>query len=192
MTRAPAFDEGSALPTSPEELRAVARRWLRDDPDERSRAELQASLDSDDLEALREGFSQRLEFGTAGLRGVLGPGPGRMNRKLVRQVSRGVADALLARDPDVARRGIVVGADARRLSPEMAEDSARVFAGAGIRVHLFTSPAATPVIAWLQRHLDAAAAVVVTASHNPPEYSGYKVYADGAAQIIAPLDREIS
>lgn len=192
MTLAPVFDEGTALPASPEELRARARHWLRDDPDDQARAELQATLDADDLESLREGFSQRLEFGTAGLRGVLGPGPGRMNRKLVRQVSRGVADALLARDPDVASRGIVVGADARRLSPEMAEDTARVFAGAGIRVYRFTSPAATPVIAWLQRHLDAAAAIVVTASHNPPEYNGYKVYADGAAQIIAPLDREIS
>ena len=195
MILAPDFDEGSTLTASPEELRAAAREWLRDDPDERARAELQRCLDRDDpeaLEALREGFSHRLEFGTAGLRGVLGPGPGRMNRKLVRQVSRGLADALLARDPDVAGRGIVVGADARRLSPEMAEDAARVFAGAGIRVHRFTSPAATPVIAWLQRHLGAAAAVIVTASHNPPEYNGYKVYADGAAQIIAPLDREIS
>ena len=180
------------MPATPEELRAAAREWLLDDPDDQARAELQASLDADDVESLREGFSQRLEFGTAGLRGVLGPGPGRMNRKLVRQVTRGVADALLARDPDVARRGVVVGADARRLSPEMVEDTARVFAGAGIRVHRFISPAATPVIAWLQRYLDAAAAVIVTASHNPPEYNGYKVYADGAAQIIAPLDREIS
>jgi phosphomannomutase len=192
MTLAPTCDQGRALPVTDEELRTAAREWLLDDPDDRARAELQASLDADDMESLREGFSQRLEFGTAGLRGVLGPGPGRMNRKLVRLVTRGVADALLARDPGVARRGIVVGADARRLSPEMVEDTTRVFAGAGIRVYRFTSPAATPVIAWLQRHLDAAAAVIVTASHNPPEYNGYKVYAEGAAQIIPPLDREIS
>jgi phosphomannomutase len=192
MSLAPSRDQENKLPVTDEELRTAAREWLLDDPDDRSRIELQASLDADDVESLREGFSHRLEFGTAGLRGVLGPGPGRMNRKLVRQVTRGVADALLARDPDVARRGIVVGADARRLSPEMADDTTRVFAGAGIRVHRFSSPAATPVIAWLQRHLDAAAAVIVTASHNPPEYNGYKVYADGAAQIIPPLDREIS
>lgn len=177
---------------SPDELRSAARAWLNDDPDPHTRAALEATLEADDLDALREGFAQRLQFGTAGLRGILGPGPGRMNRKLVRRVTRGVADALLARDPRVARRGVVVGGDARHLSAELAEDTVRVFAGAGIRVHRFVSPAATPVIAWLQRELDAAAAVIVTASHNPPEYNGYKVYADGAAQIVPPLDREIS
>jgi phosphomannomutase len=175
-----------------EELRAAAREWLENDPDPATRAELESALENDDLQFLEDGFSQRLQFGTAGLRGVLGPGPGRMNRKLVRRVSRGVADALLARDPGVARRGIVVGGDARHLSPELADDTCRVFAGAGIRVHRFVSPAATPVIAWLQKELDAAAAVIVTASHNPPEYNGYKVYADGAAQIVPPLDEEIS
>jgi phosphomannomutase len=175
-----------------EELRDAARTWLADDPDPQTRAELQGSLDADDLDSLREGFSQRLEFGTAGLRGVLGPGPGRMNRKLVRQVTRGVADALIARDSSIREKGVVVGGDARRLSAEMAEDTARVFAGAGIRVHRWVSPAATPVIAWLQRELGAMAAVIVTASHNPPEYNGYKVYADGAAQIVPPIDSEIS
>ncbi|RKZ18371.1 phospho-sugar mutase [bacterium] len=174
------------------QLRAAARAWLQDDPDPVTRAELQSTLEADDLHSLREGFAARLQFGTAGLRGVLGPGPGRMNRKLVREVTRGVADALLARDPAIRERGVVVGADARRLSPELAEDTARVFAGAGIRVHRFVSPAATPVIAWLQKELGAGAAVIVTASHNPPEYNGYKVYVDGAAQIIPPLDREIS
>ncbi len=175
-----------------DQLRAAARAWLQADPDPATRAELQSTLEADDLHALREGFAARLQFGTAGLRGVIGPGPGRMNRKLVREVTRGVADALLARDPAIRERGVVVGADARRLSPEFAEDTARVFAGAGIRVHRFVSPAATPVIAWLQKELGAGAAVIVTASHNPPEYNGYKVYVDGAAQIIPPLDREIS
>ena len=117
------------------QLRAAARAWLQDDPDPVTRAELQSTLEADDLHSLREGFAARLQFGTAGLRGVLGPGPGRMNRKLVREVTRGVADALLARDPAIRERGVVVGADARRLSPELAEDTARVFAGAGIRVH---------------------------------------------------------
>lgn len=177
---------------NPDELREAARTWRADDPDPATREELQRALDADDLESLAEGFSQRLEFGTAGLRGVLGPGPGRMNRKLVRQVTRGVADALIARDPSIRERGVVVGGDARRLSKELAEDTARVFAGAGIQVHRWVSPAATPVIAWLQRELGAMAAVIVTASHNPPEYNGYKVYAEGAAQIIPPIDREIS
>ena len=175
-----------------DELRAAAREWLDGDPDPVTRDELQAALDAGDLASLREGFLQRLEFGTAGLRGLIGPGPGRMNRKLVRQVTRGVADALLTRDSSVRERGVVVGGDARRMSEEFAEDTARVFAGAGIRVHRWISPAATPVIAWLQRELGAAAAVIVTASHNPPEYNGYKVYADGAAQIVPPLDGEIS
>lgn len=180
------------MTVSDEQLRNAARAWLARDPDPKTRAQLQDTLAADDLDALREGFAARLQFGTAGLRGVLGPGPGRMNRCLIRQVARGVADALLAEDPTVRERGIVVGADARHLSPELAEDSARVFAAAGIRVHRWLSPAATPVIAWLQRALGAAAAVIVTASHNPPEYNGYKVYAEGAAQIIPPLDRAIS
>ena len=174
------------------ELRAAARDWLADDPDPATRRELRATLEADDLESMDEGFSQRLEFGTAGLRGVLGPGPGRMNRKLVRQVTRGVADALIVRDPTIRHKGVVVGGDARRLSKELADDTAQVFAGAGIRVHRWVSPAATPVIAWQQRELGALAAVIVTASHNPPEYNGYKVYADGAAQIIPPIDTEIS
>lgn len=177
---------------SVDELRAAARAWLEQDPDPTTREELAATLEADDLDALREGFAARLEFGTAGLRGLIGPGPGRMNRCLVRRVTRGVADALLARDPSIREKGVVVGADGRRLSPEFAEDTAQVFAGAGIRVHRWESPAATPVIAWLQRELGAAAAVIVTASHNPPEYNGYKVYAEGAAQIIEPVDREIS
>ena len=176
----------------PEEIRQAARAWLADDPDPASREQLERALAADDLESLAEGFSQRLEFGTAGLRGLIGPGPGRMNRKLVRQVTRGVADALIARDPAIRDLGVVVGGDARRLSPELTDDTAQVFAGAGIKVHLWSTPAATPVIAWLQRELGARAAVIVTASHNPPEYNGYKVYAEGAAQIIPPIDREIS
>lgn len=173
-------------------LLAAARRWLEEDPDPRTRAELHALVQKEDLDTLREIFAERLEFGTAGLRGVLGPGPNRMNRALVRRVSRGLADYLLAIHPAARTAGCVVGGDARRLSPEMAHDTARVLAGAGVPVHLFDGFAPTPVLAFAVRRMQACSGVVVTASHNPPEYNGYKVYWDNAAQIVPPHDEGIS
>lgn len=173
-------------------LEATARRWMDDDPDPATREETARMLDAGDSDALREAFGARLEFGTAGLRGVIGPGPNRMNRALVRRVSAGLADYLLTEQADARDKGVVVGGDARRLSPELAEDTARVFAGRGIRVHFFEDHVPTPVLAYAVRRLGAAAGVIVTASHNPPEYNGYKVYWDNAAQIVPPHDRGIS
>ena len=175
-----------------EELRAAAQAWLREDPDPRTRAELKAALDENDEKALVEGFAQRLHFGTAGLRGVLGPGPGRMNRALVRRVGCGLGHYLLDTVADAARRGVVVGYDARHLSREFAQDTAEVLAGLGLKVHLFTRLAPTPLVAVAVRALGAAAGVMVTASHNPPEYNGYKVYWGNGAQIIPPHDEGIS
>ncbi|HKK71261.1 MAG TPA: phospho-sugar mutase [Candidatus Krumholzibacteria bacterium] len=174
------------------ELEAMARRWMDDDPDPATREETARMLDAGDTDALREAFGARLEFGTAGLRGVIGPGPNRMNRALVRRVTAGLADHLLARQSRAREMGVVVGGDARRLSPELAEDTARVLVGKGIRVHFFEDFVPTPVLAYAVRRLGAAAGVIVTASHNPPEYNGYKVYWDNAAQIVPPHDRGIS
>jgi phosphomannomutase len=174
-----------------------ARAWIEEDPDPETRAELQALVDaaerggmdatvaSHDLHAR---FAGTLEFGTAGIRGVLGAGPMRMNRVVVRRVTAGLAEYLLATVPDARQRGVVVGRDARRMSREFAEDAARVLAGAGIPVFFAEQPWPTPTTAWAVLARDAAAGVMVTASHNPPEYNGYKVYWGNGAQIIPPHD----
>ncbi|RKX29002.1 MAG: phospho-sugar mutase, partial [Verrucomicrobia bacterium] len=178
--------------TASQDLITIARTWLAEDPDPTTRAELQAILDAGDMSELGERFGTRLEFGTAGLRGVIGAGPNRMNRSLVRRVTAGLARYLLAEARDAAGRGVVVGYDGRRMSREFAEDTASVLAGAGIRVHRFQDVATTPLTAYAVTALDAAAGIVVTASHNPPEYNGYKVYWENGAQIIPPHDAGIS
>jgi phosphomannomutase len=175
-----------------DDLRERARAWIAGDPDEGTRAELQALLDADDEAELRERVGANLEFGTAGLRGVVGAGTNRMNLAVIRRTSRGLADHLLATVPDAAERGVVVGFDARIDSEAFAREAVAVFAGAGLKVQWFPSPQPTPLVAYAQKVLDAAAAVVITASHNPPEYNGYKVYAEGAAQIVPPTDAAIA
>lgn len=132
-----------------------------------------------------------LDFGTAGLRGILGAGSNRMNRAVVARTTAGLAKHLLATFPDAASRGVVVGYDARRKSREFAEQAAQVLAGQGIVTHLFPSLATTPQTAFATIQLGAVAGVMVTASHNPPEYNGYKVYWANGAQIIPPQDEQI-
>ena len=124
-----------------------ARRWLEEDPDPTTRARLQEILDTGDEKALHQAFGARLEFGTAGLRGFLGPGPGNMNRALVRRVTCGLGRYLLAEAEDAANRGVVVGYDGRHMSAEFARDAAEVLAGLGLRVHLFDRLVPTPVVA---------------------------------------------
>ncbi len=177
---------------SREELRRRAQAWLAEDPDPVTRGLLRATLDADDEKALIEGFAEPLQFGTAGLRGVLGPGPGRMNRAVVRRVSCGLGRHLLETIDDAAVRGVVVGHDARHLSVEFARDTAEALAGLGVKVHLFPHFVPTPLVAVAVRALGAAAGVMITASHNPPEYNGYKVYWENGAQIIPPVDAGIS
>jgi phosphomannomutase len=167
--------------------RAQAEAWLEQDPDPETRAELRSLLD--DPEALAERFGAKLEFGTAGLRGELGAGPNRMNRVTVMRAAAGLASVLTAREPNPS---VVIGYDARHKSDVFAEDSAAVLAGAGIRVRLMPGPLPTPVLAYAVRHLGCAAGIMVTASHNPPRDNGYKVYWEDGAQIIPPLDEEIS
>jgi phosphomannomutase len=179
-------------------FREAAEAWLSEDPDPKTAAELRALIDRADkrddaaLRELRESFDGHLQFGTAGLRGVLGPGPQRMNRVLVRKVTAGLAAYLRERGTDATKRGVVVAHDARHNSRVFAEDTARVLAGAGIKVYLAHRPWPTPTTAWAVTDLGAAAGVMVTASHNPPEYNGYKVYWDNGAQIIPPHDKGIA
>jgi phosphomannomutase len=177
---------------NPAELRTAAQQWLDGDPDESTRAQLQELLDNSDEAALADHVGMGLTFGTAGLRGAVGPGPNRMNRAVVIRTTRGFADHLLATNPDAAERGVVVGFDARHDSERFAHDVVEVFAGAGMKVSWFPTPQPTPLVAYAQKALDAVAAVVVTASHNPPQDNGYKVYGDGAAQIAPPVDEAIA
>lgn len=177
---------------------AAARTWLAQDPDPATRGELSALLaraEADDPEAvadLADRFGARLEFGTAGLRGTLGAGPNRMNRVVVMRAAAGLGSWLGGR-----QRHVVVGHDARYRSEDFAADTAAVLTGAGHRVSVLPGALPTPVLAFAVRELGADAGVMVTASHNPPQDNGYKVYVGGAGddagtQIIAPADAEIS
>jgi phosphomannomutase len=173
-------------------LKAQAEAWRKADPDPTTAEELAQILAKGDTADLADRFAGNLEFGTAGLRGVLGAGPNRMNRAVVRRTTAGLARYLKANVPDAVTRGVVVGRDGRRMSAELAEDTACVLAAEGIPAHVFTTLAPTPLTAFGALHLKAAAAVMVTASHNPPEYNGYKVYWGNGAQIIPPHDKGIA
>ena len=173
-------------------LRSRAESWLRGDPDEATRAELTSILARRDREELHERFGQSLEFGTAGLRGLLGAGPNRMNRAVVIRTSLGLVRTVLSEVPRAAERGIVIGYDARRNSEVFARDAAGVFAAAGVKVFWFDDVVTTPLTAFAVVHLEAAAGIMVTASHNPADYNGYKVYGPNGAQIIPPLDETVA
>ena len=173
-------------------LSETVRAWRAADPDPETVRELDELLAAGNEDALADRFRAELEFGTAGLRGLLGAGPNRMNRAVVRRATAGVARHLLATVPDAARRGVVVARDARRGSDVFALDTAAVLAGFGIRAHFFVDRAPTPLGAFAVKELGAAAGIVVTASHNPPAYNGYKVYWENAAQIVPPVDAGIA
>ena len=165
-----------------------AQRWLAADPDPETRAELRELLSGNPAE-LRRRFSGRLAFGTAGIRGAMGPGPTRMNRVLVRIVAAAVAERVLRDGGDDPH--VVVGYDARYRSRDFAGDTARVMAARGIGVTVLAEPMPTPVLAFAVKHLDASAGVMVTASHNPRTDNGYKVYWRGGQLLAAPIDTEI-
>ncbi|AXN33568.1 phospho-sugar mutase [Vibrio coralliilyticus] len=167
-------------------------RWLEKDPDPRTREELQHLIDKEQYQELADRFSQRLEFGTAGLRGKVGCGPNRMNRLVIQETATGLGHYLIKHVQDAVKRGVVIGYDGRPDSKQFAHDTASVLTSLGIKVYLTHDVAATPIAAFGVRHFNAAAAVVVTASHNPPEYNGFKVYWENGAQIIPPHDSGIA
>jgi len=176
----------------PADLLAEAEAWMAADPDPATRAELAALIQAGDSDALRDRFERPLTFGTAGLRGELGAGPARMNRLVVRKTTAGVARWVLDQGAEAARRGIVVGRDARHGSEEFAGDTAAVASAAGVHVREFSRPLPTPLTAFAVKHFGAAGGVMVTASHNPAVDNGYKVYAADGAQVIPPDDAHIA
>ena len=172
-----------------DDLLARAREWQSQDPDPVTRAELQALIDAGDTAGLEDPFRERLQFGTAGLRGALGAGPNRMNRVIVAQAASGLAAYLLEHGSEPS---VVVGYDARHNSEIFARDTAEIMEGAGVHAFLLPTHLPTPVLAFAIRHLGCSAGVMVTASHNPPQDNGYKVYLEDSSQIVPPADIDIS
>ena len=155
--------------------------------DEATRAELK-SIASDEKE-IEDRFYKDLEFGTGGLRGVIGNGTNRMNIYTVRKATQGLANFIIKENG--ADRGVAIAYDSRRMSPEFANEAALCLAANGIRAYIFPSLRPTPELSFALRELHCIAGIVVTASHNPPEYNGYKVYWEDGAQITAPKDTQI-
>lgn len=173
------------------DLYAAAAEWIAGDPDPITRAELQGIIESRDLDELTERMGATLQFGTAGLRGRVEAGSNRMNRATVIRATRGLADYLLA-TTGIDQGPVVVGRDARLSSAMFMEDTIAVLVAAGFHVRYFEDPVPTPLVAYASLSLGGVAAIVVTASHNPPADNGYKVYASNGAQIIPPTDTQIA
>jgi phosphomannomutase len=179
--------------TAPESsLAARACAWRDADPDPRTRAELEQLLASGDTAALAERFDGSLAFGTAGIRAEIGAGPMRMNRMVVGRVAAGLARYIAASDPAAATAGVVVGYDGRTNSSVFATDAARVLFRAGVKVWMLPGPLPTPLTAFTVRHKHAAYGFMVTASHNPRQYNGIKVYVRDGGQLLPPQDEEIA
>lgn len=155
--------------------------------DEATRAELKALKDNEN--EIKERFYMDLEFGTAGLRGILGAGVNRMNLYTVRRATQGLANTIIKAGGE--KRGVAIAYDSRRMSPEFALDSALCLAANGIHAYLFDSLRPTPELSFAVREFGCIAGIVITASHNPAEYNGYKVYWEDGAQVTSPKDAEI-
>jgi phosphomannomutase len=199
MTYAARHGRGDNSPPSVDadqaELVQAAQAWVDDDPDHATRVELGDLIarakggDQGAVADLAERFSGMLEFGTAGLRGALGAGPNRMNRAVVIRAAAGLTAYLKKSEPDPF---VVVGFDARHYSDVFAHDTAAVVVGAGGGASVMPRTLPTPVLAFAIRHLGADAGVMVTASHNPPQDNGYKVYLGDGSQIVPPADAAIA
>ena len=170
---------------------ARAKEWLSPAFDEETRKEVQAMLDAEDKTPLIDAFYQNLEFGTGGLRGIMGAGTNRMNKYIVGMATQGFANYILKAFPGRKDLAVVVGHDCRNNGRMFAESVAAIFSANGIKAYLFESLRPTPEISFAIRQLGAQAGVNVTASHNPREYNGYKAYWEDGAQVLAPHDKGI-
>ncbi|MBE6230710.1 MAG: phospho-sugar mutase [Bacteroidales bacterium] len=168
----------------------VAKQWLSEDYDEATRAEVKRLMENDPKE-LEESFYRNLEFGTGGLRGIMGVGTNRMNKYTVGMATQGVANYLKQNFKDLPQISVAVSFDSRNNSAEFAKITANVFAANGIKVYLFDSLRPVPELSYSIRHLKCQSGVMVTASHNPKEYNGYKAYWEDGAQVTAPHDTNI-
>jgi phosphomannomutase len=177
-------------------LAATALAWREADPDPETRAELDQLLGAGDAvdaaAALAGRFEGSLAFGTAGIRAAMGAGPMRMNRLVAGRVAAGLARYIAASDPAAAAAGIVIGYDGRAKSDLFAADVARILSRAGVSVSMLPGPLPTPVLAFSVRHLGAAYGVMVTASHNPRQDNGIKVYVRDGGQLLSPADADIA
>ena len=167
-----------------------ARQWLGEQYDEETRAQVREMLEAEDKTPLVEAFYKDLEFGTGGLRGIMGPGTNRMNVYTVGAATQGLANYLNDCFKDLPQISVVVGHDVRNNSRKFAELVADIFSANGIKVYLFDACQPTPEVSFAIRHLGCQSGVNITASHNPKEYNGYKAYWSDGAQMIAPHDVE--
>ncbi|URA10246.1 phospho-sugar mutase [Thermospira aquatica] len=165
------------------------QEWLGPEYDEETRAEIQNLIDAGNEKELEDRFYTELEFGTGGLRGIIGAGTNRMNRYVVRKATQGLANYIYAKgDP---KKGIVIGRDSRIMSDVFAFETAAVMAANGIKVYFYEDIHPTPMVSFAIRELKAQAGVMITASHNPKEYNGYKVMWDDGCQVTPPADKGI-
>ena len=171
---------------------ATAQSWLTSSVyDAETQAEVRKMIDSEDKTELVESFYRTLEFGTGGLRGIMGVGTNRMNIYTVGAATQGLSNYLNINFKDMEQISVVVGHDCRNNSRLFAEVSANIFAANGIKVYLFEDMRPTPEMSFAIRHLGCQSGIILTASHNPKEYNGYKAYWDDGAQVLAPHDKGI-
>lgn len=170
------------------EVIARAQTWLTGNYDAQTKSEVQKMMDAEVKTELIESFYRDLEFGTGGLRGIMGAGTNRMNIYTVGAATQGLSNYLKAQFPDVPQISVVIGHDCRNNSRKFAEISADIFSANGIKVYLFEDLRPTPEISFAIRHFGCQSGIILTASHNPKEYNGYKAYWNDGAQMIAPHD----
>lgn len=168
-----------------------AKTWLEGNYDEETKQEVQNMLDNEDKSQLIDAFYKDLEFGTGGLRGIMGAGSNRMNIYTVGSATQGLANYLLKEFANLEQIKVVIGHDCRNNSRKFAEISADIFSANGIKVYLFESLRPTPEVSYAIRRLGCQSGIMITASHNPKEYNGYKAYWSDGAQVLAPHDRNI-
>ncbi len=173
------------------EVRAKAQRWLDGNYDEDTKKQVKAMLENSDTTDLVESFYKDLEFGTGGLRGIMGVGTNRMNIYTMGAATQGLANYLIKEFGKNATIKVVLGHDCRNNSRMFAETAANIFSANGIKVYLFEDLRPTPEVSFAIRHLGCQSGVMLTASHNPKEYNGYKAYWNDGAQVLAPHDTNI-
>lgn len=167
------------------------QEWLSDEYDQKTRNEIQNLIDTDNEKELIDRFYCDLDFGTGGLRGIIGAGTNRINKYTIQKATQGLATYITKQGPEAVKKGVAIAYDSRHQSPEFALEAALVLAGNGIKAFLYESLRPTPLLSFAVRRLGAQAGINVTASHNPKEYNGYKVYWDDGGQVVPPHDKNI-